>query len=754
VKCKFILIIATGIVIVSTGIFIAAWVADEYNQRDLAGRLSFNALSLPSHDYIIGDFTVQWQTERGGTLSINPKSKPEKVIWQSVPGESFIGAARGLETVKEGRGFFSIKDDLRITCGNQTIDKIWEKDGRLNISGVLSGDSDRTPYLLTLTETSPEDLNFIIELQDAAFNRIFFTYASEKEEHFFGFGEQFSSFDMKGKRFAIFSTEKGVGRGEQPLTLAMDLIAGAGGTWYTSYAGVPYYITSRMHSIFLDNYEYSVFDLRKNDRVQVQVWSKAMSVHILNSDTPISLIGIYTERTGRMRPLPDWMLAGAVIGMQGGTEEVKRAFQELESRGTPVAAFWLQDWVGQRDTIIGKQLWWNWEVDESHYPGWSDLVSYLDAHGIRMMVYVNPYLVDVSGKAGSKRNLFREANEKGYLVRNRAGEPYLIQTAAFQAGLLDLSNPHACSWWKGMIKDQVIGSGAKGWMADFGEALPYDAILYSGDSAPSYHNRYPEAWARLNREAIEEAGLTSEAVFFIRSGYTHSPRWATLFWEGDQLLSWSAYDGIKSSVTGLLSSGISGFSLNHSDIGGFMTMPYPFTQYRRSKELLLRWMEMNAFTTVFRTHEGNLPDLNTQFCSDNETYAHFSRCARLYAAWKNYRAQLVQEASNTGLPVVRHPFIHYPEDTEVYKISYQQFMLGSEFMVAPVLDEGKASVTVYLPAGEWVQVWSGAKYGDLKKGSYVTLDAPLGKPAVLYKVGSKTGEEFRANIMKLPEFKD
>ena len=136
-KCKFILIIATGIVIVSTGIFIAAWVADEYNQRDLAGRLSFNALSLPSHDYIIGDFTVQWQTERGGTLSINPKSKPEKVIWQSVPGESFIGAARGLETVKEGRGFFSIKDDLRITCGNQTIDKIWEKDGRLNISGVL-----------------------------------------------------------------------------------------------------------------------------------------------------------------------------------------------------------------------------------------------------------------------------------------------------------------------------------------------------------------------------------------------------------------------------------------------------------------------------------------------------------------------------------------------------------------------------------------------------------------------------------------
>lgn len=54
-----------------------------------------------------------------------------------------------------------------------------------------------------------------------------------------------------------------------------------------------------------------------------------------------------------------------------------------------------------------------------------------------------------------------------------------------------------------------------------------------------------------------------DLVFFVRSGYRGSPRFATLFWEGDQMVSWQRHDGIKSAVAGLLSSGLSGFSFNH-----------------------------------------------------------------------------------------------------------------------------------------------------------------------------------------------
>lgn len=103
-------------------------------------------------------------------------------------------------------------------------------------------------------------------------------------------------------------------------------------------------------------------------------------------------------------------------------------------------------------------------------------------------------------------------------------------------------------------------------MADFGEALPFDSVLY-GDASPAiWHNHYPEQWAKVNRLAIEEAGRGDDIVFFNRSGYTQSPSHGTLFWLGDQLQSWDEFDGIKTAVVGLLSGGMSGFSLLHSAI--------------------------------------------------------------------------------------------------------------------------------------------------------------------------------------------
>lgn len=136
----------------------------------------------------------------------------------------------------------------------------------------------------------------------------------------------------------------------------------------------------------------------------------------------------------------------------------------------------------------------------------------------------------------------------------------------------------------------------------------------AGEDPIAAHNRYPELWAQMNREFIEECKNArpgkegredpeDELVFFMRAGFRNSPKWGMLFWEGDQMVSWQANDGIKSTVVGLLSSGISGYAFNHSDIGGYCTVNLPVIKYRRSEELLLRWMELNAFTVVFRTHE-------------------------------------------------------------------------------------------------------------------------------------------------------
>lgn len=589
------------------------------------------------------------------------------------------------------------------------------------------------------------------------FNRVCITYSSEGNERFYGFGEQFSHMDFKGKRVPIFVQEQGIGRGDQPITFAANLVSyRAGGDWSTTYAPSPFYMTSKMRSLYLEGYDYSVFDMTRHDRVQIQIQSNSVRGRILNGNSPSEIIENFTDTIGRPPELPKWIISGAVVGMQGGTEAVRRVWDELKDHKVPVSAFWLQDWVGQRETMIGSQLWWNWEVDTTRYHGWQQLINDLSAKNINVMTYCNPCLAPTDEKPNQRRNLFEEAKKLDILVKDKYGEPYMVPNTAFDVGMLDLTHPDTAAWFKQVLQE-MVDDGVKGWMADFGEGLPVDATLYSGEDPISAHNRYPELWAQINREFVEEwksgrAGKEREdpeeaLVFFMRAGFRDSPKWGMLFWEGDQMVSWQANDGIKSSVVGLLSSGISGYAFNHSDIGGYCAVNLPFIKYHRSEELLMRWMELNAFTTVFRTHEGNKPSCNSQFYSNHKTLSHFARCAKLYKAWYFYRIQLVKEAARKGLPVCRHLFLHYPNDRNVHSLSYQQFLIGTEILVVPVLDKGKKNVKAYFPEGEtcsWQHIWSGKLFKE--QGSEAWVEARVGYPPVFIKAGSTVGETFVENL--------
>lgn len=619
-----------------------------------------------------------------------------------------------------------------------------------------SGYFSRRRVVVSFSPTEEEN----VVMKNAAypdFNRICITYSSEKSERFYGFGEQFSHMDLKGKRVPIFVQEQGIGRGDQPITFAANLVSyRAGGDESTTYAPSPFYITSKMRSLYLEGYNYSVFDLTNDDSVQIQMYGDMIEGRILNGNSPAELIERFTETIGRPQELPDWIISGAVVGLQGGTDVVRDIWEQLRAKDTPISAFWLQDWVGQRKTVIGSQLWWNWEVDSTRYSGWRQMIKDLSAQHIKVMTYCNPCLAPMDEKKNVRRNHFEEAMKLDILVKDKKGEPYMVPNTAFDVGMLDLTHPKTAGWFK-QILQEMVDDGVRGWMADFGEGLPVDACLYSGEDPITAHNRYPEIWARVNREFVKEwkssrVGKEKEdpqesLVFFMRAGFRDSPKWASLFWEGDQMVSWQANDGIKSAVVGLLSSGISGYAFNHSDIGGYCAVNLPFFKYQRSEELLLRWMELNAFTTVFRTHEGNKPSCNSQFYSNQRTLSHFSRFAKIYKAWKFYRLQLVKEASEKGLPVCRHLFLHYPKDEHVHTLTYEQFLVGTEILVAPVLDKGKEAVKVYFPKGEsclWKHVWTGKLHSE--QGSETWVEARIGYPAIFVKDGSKTGEMFLENL--------
>ena len=427
-----------------------------------------------------------------------------------------------------------------------------------------------------------------------------------------------------------------------------------------------------------------------------------------------------------MKPLPLWMDNGVVIGMQGGTIPVRDAYELAKVYGVPVSSFWLQDWVGKEKHLFGSQLWWNWILNDKHYPEWKKLVSDLNSENVEVMTYVNPFLVDTSENPEIKVNLFKEAKKNGYLALDEHGEPYMIPNTSFSAGILDLTNNDAKDWIKAILKERVIGVGAKGWMADFGEALPFDAKLKNG-TGEEFHNEYPAVWAKINRDAVKEEGLDDEIVFFSRSAYTKSPGETKLFWLGDQLVTWDDKDGLKTAVIGLLTSGLSGFTLNHSDIGGYTTITNPIANYHRSKELMLRWIELSSMNLVMRTHEGNQPDKNHQWNSDEETIMQFAKFGKIHKLLAPYRRVLMNEAYEKGLPVVRPMALEFTD--EVSRKLIYQFMLGEDILVAPVLDKGKVEVKVYLPTDEFVLASTLKPY---KKGWH-KISAPIGKPAVFVK---------------------
>lgn len=690
---------------------------------------------------VLGDYQLQIT---GNQLKVNHLLEPDHMLWVSVADGKLLSASQTELYIKDARSSYKITERTSGTCDVAEIQDYSQSASEIVFVGPFK-DCDELSFELRFALVDGQ-LQFTATTSDESYNHLALNYQSNVDEHFYGFGEQYSYLDLKGQQVPVLTQEQGIGRGEPLLSFLVNLFSpGSSGNTFSSYFAVPQYITDQRRSLFLENSEYSRFDLTNADAVSVNVFSHEMKGRILYGQDMLGLIEAFTVYSGRMKALPDWMNEGAVLGLQGGTDRVRDLWYQLREAGTPISALWLQDWVGRRVTLggAGKQLWWNWELDQELYPNWFGLVDEAELDGVRVLGYINPFLVDVTEKGSFTRNLYQEAFDLGYLVEQEDGSPYPITITDFDAGIVDISNPNAREWLKDIIKDNLVGSGLTGWMADFGEALPFEAHLANGETGLTYHNKYPVEWAKLNAEAVAELGMEDDIVFFMRSGYTQSPKYSTLFWLGDQAVTWDHYDGLKSSIIGLLNGGFSGISLNHSDIGGYTSLTFAGIGLKRSELLLKRWTEANAFTAVYRTHEGLAPDSSAQVYDNESSINHFAKFAKVYAALADYRKGLMLEAETKGYPVVRHPILHFPNDDyfKVMDVNVFQFMLGPDFMVAPALFPNTETREVYLPEGDWVHLWSGDLIASPMGGSTLTANAPLGEPPVYYRADSVAAQQ-------------
>jgi alpha-glucosidase len=586
------------------------------------------------------------------------------------------------------------------------------------------------PVRLSL-DVSGDDGNGVIafKAQDASINRVWLRVPAEKGEHVWGGGEQMSYFDMRGRRFPLWTSEPGVGRDKTTeITFKADVTGKSGGDYWNTNYPQPTYLSSRRYALHVETTAYSVFDFRRDDFHEIEIWAVPERIELTTRPTFLSLVEAMSERFGRQPPLPDWVYGGAIIGLKDGANSFDR-LETIIAAGAKVSGLWCEDWVGLRHTSFGARLFWDWKANEERYPALRHRIAELEDRGIRFLGYVNPY-VAVDG------SLFPEAEAAGYFAKDEAGKTALVDFGEFDCGVVDFTNPEAVEWFaERVIGQNMLDYGISGWMADFGEYLPIDVKLSNGVDAKLMHNAWPTIWAEVNARAVASRGRTGEALFFMRAGFTGVQKHCPLLWGGDQSVDFSRHDGLVTVISGALSSGLLGNAYHHSDIGGYTSL---FGNVRTA-ELIMRWAEMAAFTPVMRTHEGNRPRDNLQIDQDAEVLSHFARMTRIYVHLAPYLKSLVTDASTRGLPVQRPLFLHFEDDARTYTIQ-DAYLYGPDLLVAPVWQVGKAEWSAYLPEGaNWIHVWSSQSFVG---GQEVTVEAPFGQPPVFYREGSEFADLF------------
>nr|KAG5706016.1 hypothetical protein BaRGS_028125 [Batillaria attramentaria] len=372
--------------------------------------------------------------------------------------------------------------------------------------------------IVTLRLSPGEKTPLVMDVAGSSnnFNRVWLRVpAAGPGEHVYGGGEQFSYLDLRGRLFPVWTREQGVGRNKSSVvTFFADQLGKAGGDYYTTYFAQPTWLTSKNYFIHYTGSNYAELDFRHHDFYEMYIEGAPESWHFQVQPSMKNLVSCLTDLFGRMSTLPTWLYSGAILGVQGGTETMLSRLKQAQDANISVAGLWIQDWSGTRTTRFGTRVNWNWQWDPSHYPNLNSTIATLKESGVRVLAYINPNL-DTRG------DLYKTALGHGYLVRNKTNSTYDVFFGEFRCGIVDFTNPDAYSWYKNdVIKKNMIQLGLGGWMADFGEYLPVDALLHTGD-AKLMHNQWPRIWAKLNHEAVQEMGeAANDVVFFSRSGFS------------------------------------------------------------------------------------------------------------------------------------------------------------------------------------------------------------------------------------------
>jgi alpha-D-xyloside xylohydrolase len=545
---------------------------------------------------------------------------------------------------------------------------------------VYQYDLNKDIETLSVDLVSENQLPIIIESME-----IKDTHCSLKLTHtyqsIFGLGERFNQVNQKGKEVEIEIIEKFCNQGE------------------LSYCPIPFFFTDNKFGMFIDTFTVTNFNFENENKID----SQGLLPHIyFFGGSPSEIISEYARLTGMPLVTPKWSFGPWMSANRWNTEEeVDRQIDLLEEYKIPHSVMVLEAWSDEA-TFYRFNEHGEWQDPSS-------MIERLREKGIHLILWQIPVLkrMDNGEHHPVLDQDWKYAIEHDLCIKNTDGTPYRIPENHWFSGSLlpDFTNPKAVEWWFSK-RQYLLDMGVDGFKTDGGEFVLTDQVIASnGCTGLEMRNQYALSYVKAYTEFIGK-----DRVLFSRAGYKGQQNYP-MQWAGDQMSTWEEFRHVM--VAGI-SMGLSGVPYWGFDIGGFAgDMP--------TKELYERATQASVFTPVMQWHSepmgGQFAELypTTKGINDRSPwnisllYGDDSLIGRLryhFNLRMNLLPYIYNEAlfsGNTGLPMMKHLVLEYPDDKNVYDVE-DAYMLG-DILVAPILEEGTKGRVVYLPEGTWTSLW-------------------------------------------------
>lgn len=543
-------------------------------------------------------------------------------------------------------------------------------------------------------------------------------------ETYYGFGEKaFAEMSRNGKYIVNWNSDTFA------YPVGLDPIYQSIPFFYSLYKGKSY-------GVFFNNTFRSFFDMGKTSPARYVFGADGgeMDYFVFTGGrerSPKKVLEDYAKLTGKSGLPPVWALGNQQSRWSYFPESrVREIADGFRSRKIPADVIYLDI-----DYMDGYRVF-TW--DKTRFPNPRKLVSDLKADGFKTVLIIDPGI-----KVDDNYAAYADGKRAGVYVKNPDGTDLVRNVWAKESVFPDFTDPKAREWFGGQYKNHVA-EGIAGFWNDMNEpatfmtektekpeifhnpdkTFPYDT-LHAGDGLRDthrrYHNVYGMLMTRSSFEGVKKLAPEKRPFILTRAGFAGVQRYSAV-WTGDNVASW---EHLRLTIPMLTNLSVSGVPFVGADVGGFAENP--------SGELYARWLQAAVLTPFLRSHSSAGTN-NKEPWEYGEEFTKINRASvELRYQFLPYLYTLFYQHEQTGQPVLRPLWYEYPNDVKTY-LRDDEYLVGRDLLVAPVLWEGRDIREVYFPEGDDWRDW---QTGEIfKGGTSHWLKAPLDRLLVYARVGA------------------